>query len=124
MESQAGSAGRLRPRPASPFDLLRLVAAAAGVALLVVGAIATFETDNGPGSAALVAAGVAFAALGLLGDRIQQLRFGGVDVILREIGRLHSDADARERAGDLQGARERRARAEVLAELIRPAAER
>lgn len=64
---------------------LRIATAAGGVALLVLGAGAVFVTENGSGSAALVAAGTVLVIVAALAERIESIEGGGVKVQLSAV---------------------------------------
>jgi hypothetical protein len=107
-------------RTAVPHGTTRPTMVAAlvvGALVLVVGGVAVFVTDNEIGSAALVAAGVAVAAFGVLGHRITSVEAGGVRVGLGLEQRAEQDAAAAARAraaGDVEQAARLERRASVL----------
>jgi hypothetical protein len=86
---------------------MRVAAGVFGAATFGTGVGAVFATDNGPGAATLLAIGAAFLAVAALGDRIQSLELGGVNLTLRDIARqTFARAEDAERRGD-EGAAER-----------------
>lgn len=58
-----------------------------GIALLSTGAVATFLSENGPGSATLVGAGAILLVLAFLDERIEWLKVGDVELHLSEAAR-------------------------------------
>jgi hypothetical protein len=58
-----------------------------GVAVFAAGVVAVFTTDNGTGAAAVLAIGAAFAVVAVLGDRVQSVELGGVNLTIRDIAR-------------------------------------
>ena len=105
---------------------VRGVAAVLGAAAFAAGSVAVFVTNNGTGSGALVAAGLAFGALALFGDRIASIRVAGaqVDLIQEASEELQAAADRADAAGDLDTADRLREQADELIRLARPVAER
>lgn len=75
-ENQGVTASRSSPDLSVGWRSVMGVAALAGFAS---GGIAVFKTDNGPGSAALVAAGLYFAIVAALG-RFPRIRLGGEEI--------------------------------------------
>jgi hypothetical protein len=55
-----------------------VVAASVGIVCLGAGAVATFVTSNGAGSATLIGAGLGFVVVAFLGNRVEFLKFGGL----------------------------------------------
>jgi hypothetical protein len=91
-----------------------------GVAIFATGVVAVFTTENGPGAAALLAIGAAFAAVAALDDRIESLQLAGVNLTLREIARqTFARADEAERRGDEAAADQLRVAASALQALAR-----
>jgi hypothetical protein len=90
--------------------------AALGVALIAAGAVAVFVVDNGTGAAALLSAGVVLLAIVFLGDRLETLRWGGLELTLRR------QADAAAAAGDHELEQQLRAAADTLAQRAAPIA--
>jgi len=77
-----------------------------------------FTTNNGTGSAALVTIGALFVAFSVLGDRLQSVEFGGVNLTIRDIARhTLALADQAERLGDEPRAERLRAVGDALEEL-------
>jgi hypothetical protein len=60
-----------------------LAIAAFAVALIIAGAVAVFVVDNGAGMAAVLAAGSLLLVVAALGDRIESLRWGELELELR-----------------------------------------
>jgi hypothetical protein len=85
----------------SGLALLRTAAAVLGVAIFGTGVVAVFVTENGTGAAALLAIGAAFVVFAALGDRIERIELGGVNLSIRDIARqTFSLARELERRGD------------------------
>lgn len=82
-----------------------------GLALVAAGIAAVFSTTNDVGSAALLTMGGLLFLLGAIGDRLESLRYGDLEVVLRrkaDQARKGGDpetAQALERAADRIGAR-------------------
>lgn len=113
-----------QPAPSVPL-WVRGMAAALGAAAFVAGGVAVFVTDNGTGSGALVAAGVALGALALFGDRISSFGVAGAQVNLVQASQeLQAAADRAAAGGDLDSADRLREQADELLRLARPAADR
>src|SRR5215218_6089601 len=89
---------------------------ALSLVLIGVGAVGVFETDNGAGVAALLASGTVMLMLVALGDRIETLRWGEVELTLRR------KADEAAAAGDTDLERELRAAADALGRRAAPVA--
>lgn len=87
-----------QPAPSVPL-WVRGMAAALGAAAFVAGGVAVFVTDNGTGSGALVAAGVALGALALFGDRISSFGVAGAQVNLVQASQELQAAADRAAAG-------------------------
>jgi hypothetical protein len=97
---------------------IRVAAGVLGVAVFATGVVAVFVTENGPGTATLLAIGAAFIAFATLGDRIQSLELGGVNLTLRDIARqTFALAEEAERRGDDEAAEQLRATGRALQEL-------
>jgi len=73
------------------------LAALVGVLALSTGAVGTFLSANGAGSAALVVGGIALLLFALLGDRLELLKVGNFEFHLREAAR-----ELAQRAVDLE----------------------
>jgi hypothetical protein len=110
---------------------IRFAATALGVAALVTGAVAVFDTSNGSGTAALLAIGLVLLVIGAFGHRIVKLRGAGVEVELAKVAvrsaavQLEVAATRAELHGDDESAAAFRAQAEAvldLAQLAAPAA--
>ncbi|MBD8058307.1 hypothetical protein IC607_04910 [Cellulomonas sp. JH27-2] len=78
---------------------VRWACALGGSALLVVGTVAVFVSENGVGAAAVTAAGSVLLLVAVLADRITALEAGGVKVQLEATKKL-GEAEIAERAGD------------------------
>ncbi|TRW45311.1 hypothetical protein [Georgenia yuyongxinii] len=85
-----------------------------GVVVLIVGAIAVFTTDNGPGAAALVAAGLAASVLGVFANRISSFEGAGVKLELATAVALEEAAQRLEVAGHSDAADRIRDEAQAL----------
>lgn len=105
--------------PHSPL-LIRVAVAIAGAAMLAAGVVAVFATENGTGSAALVAVGAALVVAAGLWDRLESLEFAGAKVQLQIIERLRDQAAEAEARGDKAVADALRAEAQALLEEARP----
>jgi hypothetical protein len=110
---------------------IRLAATALGIAALVTGAVAVFDTDNGSGTAALLAIGLVLLVIAAFGHRIVKLRGAGVEVELAKVAvrsaavQLEVAATRAELHGDDESAAALRAQAEAVldvAQLAAPAA--
>jgi hypothetical protein len=97
--------------------LVDVAVAALSVCLIAVGAVGVFETDNGAGVAALLASGTVLLMVVALGERIESLRWGDVELTLRR------KADEAAAAGDTHLERELRAAADALERHAAPVAE-
>jgi hypothetical protein len=96
--------------------LVDLAVAALSTGLIAVGAVGVFETDNGAGVAALLASGTVLLMVVALGERIESLRWGDVELTLRR------KADEAAAAGDVRLERELRDAADTLARRAAPVA--
>lgn len=87
--------------------VIRAAAGLLGVGVFGAGVAAVFVTDNGTGAAALLAIGAAFLAIGVMGDRIQSVELGGVNLTLRDLARqtLGLAQEAEQRGDDERAAR-------------------
>jgi hypothetical protein len=98
--------------------LTRAVAGLLGAATFGAGVAAVFATSNGTGSAALLTIGALFIAFSALGDRLQSVEFGGVNLTIRDIARqTFALADEADRLGDEPRAERLRAVGKALEEL-------
>jgi hypothetical protein len=96
----------------------RLAAATLGVAVLAGGAVAVYVTDNGTGSAALIAAGVVLCLVALVGEGGVIRGPGGLEVQWPlKTEELLDQADAADAAGDDETAVQLRSQATQLARL-------
>jgi hypothetical protein len=93
-----------------------------GVGLLAAGAVAVFATNNGTGSAALVAIGAALLIAAGMWDRLESLEFAGTKLQLRIVEQLRDSAAKAEARGDTAGAAALRAEAQALLDEARPVA--
>ncbi|RBY97968.1 hypothetical protein DQ237_03485 [Blastococcus sp. TF02-8] len=99
--------------------------AAAGVALLVTGAVAVFVSTNATGTGALIAAGLVLVAIASFGDRIETMEGAGLKIQLQQAAASQLEAATQaEAAGDLQGAQRLRGEAARLLEAARTVATR
>jgi len=98
------------------WQVVRWLLALLGLGLVGTGCAAIFNTDNGAGAAALVAAGSLLVLLGALGDRLESLRFGDMEV------RLRREADEAAARGDLEAARVLERAADIVGGRARRAA--
>ncbi|MBA3262960.1 MAG: hypothetical protein H0T69_10945 [Thermoleophilaceae bacterium] len=89
-----------------------------GIAVFGAGVAAVFTTENGTGAAALLAIGAAFSVVAVLGDRVQSVELGGVNLTLRDIAReTFALAKEAEQRGDDTTAQRLRTVANELDEL-------
>lgn len=94
-----------------------------GASLLATGAVATFLSTNGAGSAALIAGGTFLVALALLNERIALLKIGDIEFHLREAARqLSYQAADLAAAGNGDAAEQLRRQAQALLVQISPVA--
>jgi len=99
------------------------LAALVGVLALSTGAVGTFLSANGAGSAALVVGGIALLLFALLGDRLELLKVGNFEFHLREAAReLAQRAVDLEAHGDSEAAEGLRKEARHLLLVASPAA--
>jgi hypothetical protein len=97
--------------------------AVVGIAALAAGGAATFVSSNGAGSAGLVASGAALLLFVLLGEKIEWLRVGNVELHLREAALgLTRQAARLEAQGDTAAAEQLREEARRLLTRVSPAA--
>jgi hypothetical protein len=88
-----------------------------GLALAGAGVAAVFTTDSDTGAAALLGVGVILVLFVAVGDRLESLRYGDLELVLRR------KADEAEERGDLQAARALRHAADTVGERIALAAQ-
>src|SRR3954464_14015274 len=88
-----------------------------GLALAGTGVAAVFTTDSDTGAAALLGVGVLLVLFGAFGDRLESLRYGDLELVLRR------KADEAEERGDLQAARVLRQAADTVGERVARAAQ-
>ncbi|MUL41706.1 hypothetical protein FZ103_11065 [Streptomonospora sp. PA3] len=78
---------------------MRLLLTALGLGGSALGAVAVFTTENGTGAAALIVFGGVLLVLGLFGDRIDTVEFGGANLRMRaaaaEKYRMAEESDLR-----------------------------
>jgi hypothetical protein len=111
-QAESSSAGAGLP----PAQLV--VAASLGIACLGAGAVATFVTSNGAGSATLIGAGLGLVVVAFLGNRVEFLKFGGVEAHLQVATQLYRSAEDLEARGHSEAAEELRAQANRLLSAI------
>jgi hypothetical protein len=87
-----------------------------GLALAGTGVAAVFTTDSDTGAAALLGVGVLLVLFGAIGDRLESLRYGDLELVLRR------KADEAEERGDLQAAKVLRHAADTVGERVARAA--
>ncbi|CAM5787394.1 hypothetical protein [Cellulomonas persica] len=108
-----GSTPREAPVPRVPTSV-RVLCGIGGAALVVLGCVAVFVSENSAGTAALIAAGIALLLVAVLADRITAVEAGGVKVELGAVARKLDEADEAESHGDLERAAELRDEARAL----------
>ncbi len=89
---QAASARRSDDGAGLPMAQ-RVVVTTLGVGCVALGAVATFTTSNGAGSATLVGGGLGLIVVAFLGNRLESLKFGGVEATIRAAEHLYVRAD-------------------------------
>lgn len=109
-----GSAG-LSSKGKQPF-VIRGLLALLGLGLVGVGVAATFTTSSGAGSATLIGAGSLLVLFGALGDQLESLRFGDLEV------RLLRKADDAASRGDLGAAKVLQSAADIVGQRVRKTA--
>jgi len=87
-----------------------------GLALAGTGVAAVFTTDSDTGAAALLGVGIVLLLFGAIGDRLESLRYGDLEVVLRR------KADEAERRGDHEAAKALRHAADTIGERVARAA--
>jgi hypothetical protein len=111
--------GRVR-KSSALTPVIRAAAGVLGVAVFAAGVVAVFVTENGTGTAALLAIGAAFMVIAVLGDRVQSVELGGVNLTIRDLARqTHALAREAERRGDDESAAGLRTVASELEALAR-----
>jgi hypothetical protein len=130
LDSGSETRGRVKSKLGSTLtsarlsSMPRIAVALLGAATLVGGAIAVFVTENGTGSAALIAAGVVLCLVGLMGEGGVIRGPGGWEVEWpRKTEELLDQADAADAAGEDEIATQLRLQAEQL-ERLGPFAQR
>ena len=83
-----------------------------GLALASAGATAVFTTDSEAGAAALLTLGAVVVLIVALGDRLESLRYGGLELVLRR--RADEAADR----GDLEAAKVLRRAADTIGQRV------
>jgi hypothetical protein len=102
---------------------LRLLLGLLGAGSFGAGVLAVFVTENGTGSAVLLAFGGGLLVLALLGNRIESLEFGGAKLRLRAAAaRRFQLAEESEQRGDAAEAARLRAEGAALLEAAGPIA--
>jgi hypothetical protein len=99
-EPTAGSTEQGRPGPSVTRQ--RLVSAGLavlGLGLAATGIVAVFTTESDTGAAALLGVGTILVLFAVLGDRLESLRYGDLELVLRR------KADEAARRGDVEGAK-------------------
>jgi hypothetical protein len=100
--------------------IMRAAAGVLGAAVFGSGVLAVFVTENGTGAAALLAIGAGFMVIALLGDRLQSVEFGGVNLTIRDLAReTYALAREAEHRGDDESAAVLRTVAHELEALAR-----
>lgn len=100
--------------------VIRAVAGVLGVAVFAAGVVAVFVTENGTGAAALLAIGAGFMVIAVLGDRVQSIELGGVNLTIRDLAReTYALAREAEHRGDDESAARLRTVASELDALAR-----
>ena len=79
--------------------LVSLALAVLGLGLAATGVAAVFTTENDTGAAALLAFGTILVLFAALGERLESLRYGDLELVLRR------KADEAARRGDVEGAK-------------------
>jgi hypothetical protein len=83
----------------TPQRLISAGLAVLGLGLAATGIVAVFTTESDTGAAALLAVGTILVLFIALGDRLESLRYGDLEIVLRR------KADEAARRGDVEGAR-------------------
>jgi hypothetical protein len=122
MSSGGSALSSVSGRMAGMDNLSRVAAAISGFALLVVGTVAVFVSDNGVGTGALLAAGLLLVVMGFFGNRIQSFEGAGVKVSLKAAEDLQKAAAKLEEAGEVEAARQVRSQAGALLAAVQPVA--
>ena len=81
-----------------------------GLGLAAAGVAAVFMTESGTGAAALLTIGMILLLVAALGDRLESLRYGDLELVLRR------KADEAARRGDVEGARALQRAADTVAQ--------
>jgi hypothetical protein len=97
-------------------QLVARTVAVLGLALVGAGVAAVFTTDSDTGAAALLAVGVLLVLLVVFEDRLESLRYGDLELVLRR------KADEAVERGDLQAAKVLRDAADTVGERVARAA--
>lgn len=102
---------------------LRLILGGLGAGAFGAGVAAVFVSENGTGTGVLIAFGGAVLVLGLLGNRIESLEFGGTKLRLRAAAaERFALAEESERRGDADEANRLRLEAQTLLDAAGPIA--
>jgi hypothetical protein len=100
--------------------VVRAAAGVLGVGVFAAGVAAVFVTENGTGAAALLAIGAAFMVIAVLGDRVQSVELGGVNLTIRDLAaQTRALAREAEHRGDDVAAEQLRSVATELEALAR-----
>ena len=108
------SAGRSSKR-SHPF-VIRGLLALLGLGLVGTGVAAIFTTNSGAGAATLVGVGSLLVLFAALGDQLESLRFGDLEI------RLLRKADEAASRGDLEAARALERAADIVGQRVRKTA--
>ena len=114
---QSGDEGRAgwSSKGKQPF-VVRGLSALLGLGLVGTGVAAIFTINNGAGAATLVGVGSLFVLFGALGDQLESLRFGDLEV------RLLRKADEAASRGDLEAAKALERAADIVGQRVRKTA--
>src|SRR3954469_14334072 len=121
MASQPGGSAAAAPHPWAPQDLplsLTVALSVLGLGLVGAGVAAVFLTREGAGSAALLGVGAVLIFLGLMGNRLESLKYGDLEVALRR------KADEAERRGDVEAAEALQRAADTIGQRVTQVADR
>lgn len=110
--------------PRSTFSgPIRLVLGLLGAGSFGAGVLAVFKTDNGTGAAVLLAFGGILLVLAILGNRIEEIEFGGAKLKMRaQAAGWLAAAEEAERRGQPEEAARLRAQAQALLDAAMPIA--
>ncbi|MBB5874464.1 hypothetical protein F4553_007898 [Allocatelliglobosispora scoriae] len=109
--------------PRSTFSVpIRIVLGLLGAGSFGAGVLAVFRTENGTGAAVLLAFGGILLVLAILGNRIEEIEFGGAKLKVRQAADLFAAAAEAEREGETEEAARLRAQAQALLDATAPIA--